>query len=128
MLLIIFICFSLSLALYHEDVTNFVILLCMIAAKNAQYVKKEEQIQDLKVESLDDLFEDIDAPKKEEKNKTHINIVENIYDYIVDRDEKVVKITICDNNQVIFNSIMRKLKEIEEIEVMLVATSVGPGW
>lgn len=45
MLLIIFICFSLSLALYHEDVTNFVILLCMIAAKNAQYVKKEEQIQ-----------------------------------------------------------------------------------
>ena len=58
---------------------------------------------------------------KEEKNKTHINIVENIYDYIVDRDEKVVKITICDNNQVIFNSIMRKLKEIEEIEVLEVS-------
>ena len=58
---------------------------------------------------------------KEEKNKTHINIVENIYDYIVDRNEKVVKITICDNNQVIFNSIMRKLKEIEEIEVLEVS-------
>ena len=58
---------------------------------------------------------------KEEKNKTHINIVENIYNYIVDRDEKVVKITICDNNQVIFNSIMRKLKEIEEIEVLEVS-------
>lgn len=58
---------------------------------------------------------------KDEKNKTHINIVENIYDYIVDRNEKVVKITICDNNQVIFNSIMRKLKEIEEIEVLEVS-------
>lgn len=44
MLLIIFICFSLSLALYHEDVTNFVILLCMIAAKNNQSKKKEKSV------------------------------------------------------------------------------------
>ncbi|MEI3402229.1 MAG: hypothetical protein V8R51_08015 [Clostridia bacterium] len=51
--------------------------------------------------------------------------MENIYDYIVDRDEKVVKITICDNNQVIFNSIMRKLKEIEEIEVLEVSHMFG---
>lgn len=58
---------------------------------------------------------------KEEKDKTHINIVENVYDYIANRDEKVVKITICDNNQVIFNSIMRKLKEIDEIEVLEVS-------
>ena len=55
------------------------------------------------------------------KNKTQINIVENIYNYISNRDEKVVKITICDNHQVIFNSIMRKLKEISEIEVLEVS-------
>lgn len=55
---------------------------------------------------------------KEEKDKTHINIVENIYEYIANREEKIVKITICDNNQTIFNSIMRKLKEIGEIEVL----------
>ena len=55
---------------------------------------------------------------KEDDEKTHINIVENVYDYIANRDEKVVKITICDNNQSIFNSIMRKLKEIDEIEVL----------
>lgn len=55
---------------------------------------------------------------KEEENKTHINIVENVYDYIAQRDEKIVKITICDNNQSIFNSIMRKLKEVDEIEVL----------
>ena len=58
---------------------------------------------------------------KEEKNKTHINIVENIYDYILNRDEKVVKITICDGHQAIFNSIMRKLKEINDIEVLEVS-------
>jgi len=57
------------------------------------------------------------ANKKEEE-KTHINIIENVYDYISNKDEKIVKITICDNNQAIFNSIMRKLKEIDEIEVL----------
>ena len=55
---------------------------------------------------------------KEEKNTTQINIVENIYDYIKNRDEKIVKITICDGHQVIFNSIIKKLKEIGEIEVL----------
>lgn len=55
---------------------------------------------------------------KEDKDKTHINIVENIYDYISNRDEKIVKITVCDKNKVIFNSIIRKLKEITEIEVL----------
>lgn len=58
---------------------------------------------------------------KEEKDKTHINIVENVYDYISNRDEKIVKITVCDSNQAIFNSIMRKLKELNEIEVLEVS-------
>lgn len=55
---------------------------------------------------------------KDEKDKTHINIVENIYDYIANRNEKILKITVCDQTQIIFNSIMRKLKEIDEIEVL----------
>lgn len=58
---------------------------------------------------------------KEEESKTHINIVENVYEYIANRDEKVIKITICDDNEAIFNSIMRKLKEVEEIEVLEVS-------
>ena len=58
---------------------------------------------------------------KVEEDKTHINIVENVYDYILNREEKILKITICDNNQTIFNSIMRKLKEIDEIEVLEVS-------
>ena len=58
---------------------------------------------------------------KDEENKTHINIVEDIYDYILNRDEKIIKITICDNNQTIFNSIIRRLNEIGEIEVLEVS-------
>ena len=58
---------------------------------------------------------------KEEKNKTHINIIDDIYDYIAKREEKILKITVCDNTQSIFNSIMRKLKEIDDIEVLEVS-------
>ncbi len=58
---------------------------------------------------------------KEEKNKTQINIVENIYDYVANSEEKIVKITICDKHQVIFKSIMKRLKEINEIEVLEVS-------
>lgn len=58
---------------------------------------------------------------KDEENKTHINIIDDIYDYIQNREEKVIKVTICDNNRAIFNAIIRKLREIEEIEVLDVA-------
>lgn len=58
---------------------------------------------------------------KEENEKTHINIVEDVYEYITKREEKIVKITICDNNKAIFNSIIRKVKEISEIEVLEVS-------
>ena len=55
---------------------------------------------------------------KDEENKTHIKIIEDIYKFIEEREEKIIKITICDDNKAIFNSIMRKLKEINEIEVL----------
>ena len=58
---------------------------------------------------------------KEEKDKTHINIMDDVYNYILDRNEKILKITVCDNTQSIFNSIMRKLKEIDDIEVLEVS-------
>ena len=58
---------------------------------------------------------------KDETNKTHINIIDDIYEYIKEKEEKVIKITICDNSQTIFNSIMRKLKEIDDIEILEVS-------
>lgn len=55
---------------------------------------------------------------KSEENKTHINIVENIYDYIENRNEKILKIMICDGSKTIFNSIMKKIREITDIEIL----------
>ena len=56
---------------------------------------------------------------KEEKMKTHINIVENIYDYIEkSEDSNFSKITICDQNKTIFLRIMDKLKQIKKVDVL----------
>lgn len=57
--------------------------------------------------------------KKEESKKTNINIVDDMYEYVKNmNEEKFLKITICDDNKSIFNSIIRKLKNITDIEVL----------
>lgn len=57
--------------------------------------------------------------KKEEKNKTNITIVENMKEYIKNsQNEKFLKVTICDESKSIFNSIIRKLREIPNIDVL----------
>ena len=66
---------------------------------NPYVEEKEENTQEnLKVESLDDLFEDIDAPKKEEKNKK-TNVMDNnkqdgginLFDLGNDEEENLTK-------------------------------------
>ena len=60
--------------------------------------------------------------KKVEEKRTHINVVQNIKEYIEQSGkEKFLKITVCDETKFIFNSIMRKLKEIDGIDVLEVA-------
>ena len=60
--------------------------------------------------------------KKEESKKTKISIVENMYEYVKNKNEdRFLKITICDEDKLIFQSIMRKLKQIEKIEVLEVS-------
>ena len=57
--------------------------------------------------------------KKEENKKTNISIVENMYEYVKNmKDEKFLKITICDENKAIFNSIIKRLRKIEGVEVL----------
>lgn len=58
---------------------------------------------------------------KPDENRTHINIVENVYGYFEQREEKILKIMICDEHKTVFNSIVRKLKELSEIEVLEVS-------
>lgn len=57
--------------------------------------------------------------KKEESKKTNINIVKDMYEYVKNmQEDKFLKITICDDNKTVFNSIMKKIKRVEEIEVL----------
>ncbi len=57
--------------------------------------------------------------KKEEKKQTKISIIKNMYDYIENKkEEKFLKITICDDNQTVFQSIIRKLRKIQGIDVL----------
>lgn len=57
--------------------------------------------------------------KKEESKQTKISIVENMYEYVKkQKEEKFLKMTICDENQTVFQSIIRKLRKIQGIEVL----------
>ncbi len=57
--------------------------------------------------------------KKEESQRTKINIVNDMYEYIKNKeDARFLKITICDESKSVFNSIIRKLKEINNIEIL----------
>lgn len=57
--------------------------------------------------------------KKEENKQTKISIIENMYEYVKNKkEEKYLKITICDDNQTVFQSIIRKLRKIQGIEVL----------
>lgn len=65
------------------------------------------------------LFYHKENVKKIEEKRTHINVVQNIAEYIkISGKEKFLKITVCDESQFIFNSIMKKLKEINGIDVL----------
>lgn len=57
--------------------------------------------------------------KKEESKKTNITIVEDVYEYIKSlENEKFLKITVCDKTKSVFNSIIRKLRTVEDIDVL----------
>ena len=65
------------------------------------------------------LYYQYENTKKPEYKKTKINIVQDVYRYIDEINTMpLLKMTICDNNQVVFNSIIRKLREIKDIDVL----------
>ena len=57
--------------------------------------------------------------KKEESKQTKISIIKDMYEYVKNqKEDKFLKVTICDDSQAVFQSIIRKLRKIEGIEVM----------
>ena len=56
---------------------------------------------------------------KPDSKKTKINIVQDIYEYVKNlENQNILKITISDNDVIIFNSIIRKLREVKDIDVL----------
>lgn len=57
--------------------------------------------------------------KKEDSKKTHITLVDNVKKYVEEmKDEKIMKIFICDSTKSIFNSIVKRFTEIQDIEIL----------
>ena len=52
------------------------------------------------------------------EKRTNIEIVSDIYKYIDEHEMDILKIIICDNNKIIFNNIVQKLKNISGINVL----------
>lgn len=68
------------------------------------------------------LFYHQENANKPDSRKTKINLEEDIYDYIENlEDEHILKFTISDSSSIIFNSIIKKLREIKSIDVLDVA-------
>ncbi len=65
------------------------------------------------------LFYDKENSKKPIEKRTNINIVEKPYDYIKNyKNILILKMTICDNDKIIFDSIIKKLKNISKIDIL----------
>ena len=59
--------------------------------------------------------------KKTAEKRTNIEVVPNIISYLKKLNEPILKITICDNDEIIFNSIIKKIKKVKNIDVLEVA-------
>ena len=65
------------------------------------------------------LFYHNENKKKSEDKRIKINIIDDMYKYIKNYDgEDLLKITICDSDKMVFNSIINKMKTIRDINVL----------
>lgn len=65
------------------------------------------------------LFYHQENERKSDEQRTNINVVQDIYKYIKDRkEEDYLKISICDEHSVIFNGIIKKIRQINKIDVL----------
>ncbi len=68
------------------------------------------------------LFYHKENAKKSEDKRTNINIVYDINKYIENSStDNYLKVTICEENKAVFNSIIRKIKHIDSLDILDVA-------
>ena len=65
------------------------------------------------------LYYNKENANRDEKDRIKISIVNNMYEYVLNsKRDDYLKITICDEDKMVFNSIIRKIKKIKEIDVL----------
>ena len=65
------------------------------------------------------MFYNHENANKPDNKKTNIYLTNDVYNYVLNRKEvDYTKITVCDDNNIIFNSIIKKLRSIKEIDVL----------
>ena len=80
------------------------------------YTEREIIADSLKYNALVYEKENLNKP---EGQKTYINIVPNIKEYIENSDSnEYLKMTICDSSQIVFGNIIRKLEEVKDVEIL----------
>lgn len=68
------------------------------------------------------LFYHQENASKPDSKKTKINLVPDVYHYVENlENQNILKFTISDSDSIIFNGIIRKLREIKDIDVLDVA-------
>ena len=57
--------------------------------------------------------------KRDENKKINISIVDNMYEHIKNmKENKFLKMTICDDSKSVFKSAIKKIKEVKDIEIL----------
>lgn len=56
--------------------------------------------------------------RKSNNKRTNIEIVDDLYEYVKNNNLDILKMIICDQNKIIFNNILQKVKSIKGIEVL----------
>lgn len=65
------------------------------------------------------LYYNSENSNKPIEKRTNINIIENLHEYVKNTEGlNILKMTICDNDKIIFSGIVRKLKMISQIDVL----------
>lgn len=52
------------------------------------------------------------------KKRTNIELVKDIYTYVQEKKPNILKIIICDENKIIFNNIIEKMKFVKNVEIL----------
>ena len=110
--------------LFHKFLNrNKVLQIIKICEENSIfYSVYTEELTITKSLNYNILFYNNENKRLQDDKKTKIKIIDNIYKYIEENPNlNVLKITICDESKVIFGGIIRKLRQISDIDVLDVA-------